>query len=244
MKTHSIRRFTAHLAILALAALPLFARAADAPATTNSAIIPAPRDARWVKRHEGFVAIAKQGDFDLLFLGDSITDNWRGPGKAVWAENFASLKAANFGISGDRTEHVLWRLQNGELDGAHPKLVVLMIGTNNTRTNSAEEIAEGVTAVVKEIETKCPATKILLLGVFPRGEKPDVSARSKIKEINAIIAKLDDGSRVKYLDIGSKFLDPDGTLPKSIMPDSLHPNESGYRIWAAAILPTVHSMMN
>jgi lysophospholipase L1-like esterase len=244
MKTRTIRLVTVQLAILALVAMPLFTRAADAPATTNSAIIPAPRDPKWVQRHEGFVAIAKQGDFNLLFLGDSITDGWRNRGKAVWDENFASLKAANFGISGDRTEHVLWRLQNGELDGAHPKLVVLMIGTNNTGTNSADEIAEGVTAVVKEIETRCPATKILLLGVFPRGEKPDGHARSKIKQVNSIIAKLDDGSRVKYLDIGSKFLDPDGTLPKTIMPDSLHPNESGYRIWAAAILPTVHSMMN
>jgi lysophospholipase L1-like esterase len=252
MKTRTIRPFTVHLAILTLVANPFFARAWDAPATTNvpatattnTAIIPMPRDPKWVKRHEGFVAIAKEGNFDLLFLGDSITDNWRNRGKAVWDENFAPLKAANFGISGDRTEHVLWRLQNGELDGAHPKLVVLMIGTNNTRTNSAEEIAEGVTAVVKEIETRCPATKILLLAVFPRGEMPDVPVRSKIKDVNAIIAKLDDGSRVKYLDIGSQFLQPDGTLPKTIMPDSLHPNESGYRIWAAAILPTVRSMMN
>jgi lysophospholipase L1-like esterase len=245
MKTHSLHFLPVRLAALVAVVLPLLvARADDQPAArANTAIIPVPRGTNWVKRHQGFVAIANKGDFDLLFLGDSITDFWRSRGKAVWETNFASLKAENFGISGDRTEHVLWRLRNGELDGAHPKLVVLMIGTNNSHTNSAPEIAEGVTAIVKEIQTRCAATKILLLGVFPRGEKPDAPERAKLKDVNAIIAKLDDGSRVKYLDIGANFLDPDGTLPKSIMPDSLHPNESGYRIWAAAILPTVHAMM-
>ncbi len=228
-------------------------RAADAFAgydtahKTNTAIVPVPRDEKWVQRHEGFVAIAKEGNFDLLFLGDSITDFWRTRGKAVWDANFTPMKAANFGISGDRTQHVLWRIQNGELDGAHPKLTVLMIGTNNTRTNTAAEIAEGVTAIVKQIQAKCPAGKILLLGVFPRANTPDEAEREKIsqkiKDINRIIAGLDDGKSVKYLDIGAKFLDADGKLPKTVMPDLLHPNEKGYQIWADAIAPTVKEMM-
>ena len=215
-----------------------------AVARDNAATTPAPRDPNWVKRHEGFVEIAKKGGVDLLFLGDSITDGWRNRGKDVWEKNYASLKAANFGIGGDQTQHVLWRLQNGELDGIKPKLAVLMIGTNNLRGNTDEEIADGVKAIVAELNKRTPETKLLLLGVFPRGEKADDPNRGRIKNINSIIAKLDDGGKtVKYLDIGDKFLQPDGTLPKSIMPDGLHPNAKGYEIWVDAIAPTVQEMM-
>lgn len=211
-------------------------------AETNTAIQPVPRDAAWVKRHEGFLEIAKAGDIDVLFLGDSITDGWRTTGKFLWNEHFAPLKAANFGIGGDRTQHVLWRIQEGELDGIHPRVVVLMIGTNNTglerdkvtRRNTVPETIEGVTAVVKAIRAKLPETKILFLAIFPRDEK-DSPQRTEVNQVNAAIAKLDDGQFVRYLDIGQKFLWPDGTLPKSIMPDLLHPNEVGYAIWAAAI---------
>ncbi|HEY2148909.1 MAG TPA: platelet-activating factor acetylhydrolase IB subunit [Pirellulales bacterium] len=209
----------------------------------NSATTPAPRDPSWVKRHDGFVEIAKKGGVDLLFLGDSITDGWRGGGKAVWEKNFAPLKAANFGIGGDRTEHVLWRLQHGELDGIKPKLAVLMIGTNNLGANQDVEIADGIKAIVNELHKQTPETKLLLLGIFPRGMKADDPARGRIKHINSIIAKLDDGQTVKYLDIGDKFLEADGSLPKSIMPDALHPNAKGYEIWAKAIAPTVQEML-
>ena len=223
----------------------LFATVAQL-ASANTAIAPEPRDGGWVKRHEGFVDIAKQGNVDVLFLGDSITDAWRRDppgGKKVWDANFAPLRAANFGISGDRTQHVLWRLENGELDGIRPKAVVLMIGTNNTGferdgttpRNTPAETAEGVAAIVKKLRSKQPQAKILLLAVFPRGEKPDHPQRKQIAEINAAIARLDDGRNVRFLDIGQKFLAPDGTLPKEIMPDFLHPVEKGYEIWAAAI---------
>jgi lysophospholipase L1-like esterase len=212
----------------------------------NTAIVPVPRDAGWVKRHEGFVEIARQGGVDVLFLGDSITDAWRREapgGKRIWDAEFAPLRAANFGISGDRTQHVLWRLQNGELDGITPKAVVLMIGTNNTGferdnttpRNTPAETASGVAAIVNLLRTKLPQTKILLLAVFPRGEKPDHPQRRQIADINAAIAKLADGKNVRFLDIGNKFLAADGTLPKAIMPDFLHPAEKGYEIWAAAI---------
>ncbi|MES2693441.1 MAG: GDSL-type esterase/lipase family protein [Verrucomicrobiota bacterium] len=221
----------------------------------NAAIKPGPRDANWVKRHDGFVEIAKKGGVNLLFIGDSITDAWRNPdptkGKAIWDREFAPYGAANFGISGDRTQHLLWRLQNGELDGISPKLVVMMIGTNNTGferdgttpRNTTPQIVEGVTAIVKHLRAKLPTTKILLLAVFPRAEKPDHPSRLQVNAINTAIAKLADGKTVRYLDINQKFLAADGTLPKDIMPDFLHPNAKGYEIWAAAIKAPVAEMM-
>jgi lysophospholipase L1-like esterase len=222
-------------------AVIVVAQAAD---KQNSAVIPVPRDAKWVARHEGFVAIARKGGVDLLFVGDSIMDGWRGSGKAVWDKEFAPLKTANFGIGGDRTQHVLWRLQNGELDGIKPKLTVLMIGTNNIGSNSDDEIADGIKAIIDELHAKTPATKLLLLGIFPRSIKADDPARAQIKHINSIIAKLDDGGRtIKYMDIGDKFLEPDGTLPKDIMPDALHPNAKGYQIWADAVRELILKML-
>ena len=216
----------------------------------NTAIQPVPRDPNWVKRHEGFVAQAKAGGVDLLFMGDSITDFWRHRGSNVWNQFYAPQHAANFGVSGDRTQHVLWRMDNGELAGIKPKVVVLMIGTNNTGKehdkktprNTPPEVIAGVTAVVNDIRAKLPASKILLLAIFPRGDSgPEQQAQ--INKINAAIAKLDDGKMVKFLDIGPKFLEADGTLPKSIMPDLLHPNERGYQIWADAMNPPLDEMM-
>jgi lysophospholipase L1-like esterase len=192
--------------------------------------------------HERFLKRTKEGPIDILFLGDSITAGWAGAGKAVWAKTYGDKNAANFGIGGDRTEHVLWRITNGELEGIKPKVVVLMIGTNNTGGNDAASIANGVTKIVETIRTKLPETKVMLLGVFPRAPKADSPARAKIKQINEIIAKLDDGKMVRYLDIGQKFLTEDGTLTKEIMPDALHPNAAGYQIWADAIAPLLAEM--
>ena len=192
-------------------------------------------DAGFLKTHEGYVAIAKAGGVDVLFLGDSITAGWRGS-KEIWDKSFGSYKPANFGIGGDRTQHVLWRITNGELDGIKPKVVVLMIGTNNSGSDDDAGIAKGVTAIVKAIHEKSPATKVLLLAVFPRGEKPNAQ-REKLTKVNQTIAKLDDGKSVHYLDIGAKFLTADGTLTKDIMPDFLHLSKAGYQIWADAITP-------
>jgi lysophospholipase L1-like esterase len=194
-------------------------------------------------RHEEFLKVAKAGGVDVLFVGDSITDRWRNAGNAVWDKNFAPLKAANFGISGDRTEHVLWRMRNGELEGIQPKLIVLMIGTNNP--DPAPDIALGIKAILLEIHERVPRAKVLLLGIFPRNEKPD-RGRAKNEEVNRLIATFAGSlelGRVFYLDISPKFLLADGTLPKDIMPDFLHPNEKGYQVWADAILDRVKQLL-
>lgn len=197
--------------------------------------------------HERFVGIAKEGKAQLVFLGDSITAGW-GSKKEIWDKAFGAYTPANFGIGGDRTQHVLWRIQNGELDGIKPKAAVLMIGTNNSGSDPAEGIAKGVTAIVETIRAKQPQAKILLLAVFPRGEKASTpekanAGRDKLAQVNAIIAKLDDGKNIFFLDIGHKFLQPDGSLTKEIMPDFLHLSAAGYQIWADAIGPKLAELM-
>jgi lysophospholipase L1-like esterase len=232
--------------LLLLSALLCFTALAE-----NSATVPALRTSptNWVARHQGFLAEAKTGTFDLVFIGDSITDGWRKRGLQVWNKCYAPHHALNLGIGGDRTQHVLWRIEHGELDGLKPKAVVLMIGTNNTGKerdgsprNSTAEVIEGVTAVVKAIRAKLPESKLLLLAIFPRGTV-DAPERAQIKEINAAIAKLDDGKMIKFLDIGKVFLASDGSLPRTIMPDLLHPNAEGYQRWADAMEPTLAAML-
>lgn len=195
-----------------------------------------------MERHQGFNERVKQGNADLLFIGDSITHGWEGEGKAIWDAYYGDRNAVNLGIGGDQTQHVLWRLDHGNIDGISPKLAVLMIGTNNFKSNTAEEIAEGITAIVAKLRTKLPNTKVLILAIFPREEKPG-ETRDKLAQASAIASKAADGENVFYLDIGKAFLDEDGTLPKSVMPDFLHPNAEGYRLWAEAIEPVVARLM-
>jgi lysophospholipase L1-like esterase len=194
-------------------------------------------------RHKQFLEIAKKGDVDVLFLGDSITQGWEGAGKEMWKTHFAPLKAANFGIGGDQTGHVLWRLTEGkELEGINPKVAVIMIGTNNG-AHKADEVAGGIEAIVAELQKQRPECKILLLGIFPRSAKATEPVRAKLKEVNTRIAKLDDGKKVFFKDIGDKFLDSEGTLSKEIMPDLLHLSPKGYTIWAEAIKPDVEKLL-
>jgi len=202
-------------------------------------------------RHEGFVDIARKGDIDLLLDGDSITDFWaqNDANKAMFDKYFGSIKTANFAISGDTTQGVLWGLKNGEGQGFQPKAIMLMIGTNNTGgsnnagTATAAEIAEGVGADVLELRNDFPNAKILLLAIFPRGVPGD-SVRDKIAEINKIIARLDDQRHVFYFDIGSKFLDEKGVfLPDTFRPDNLHPVAKGYDIWGAAVKDKLAELM-
>jgi lysophospholipase L1-like esterase len=194
-----------------------------------------------MKVHQAFLDRAKKGNVDLLFLGDSITQGWHD--NDVWKRYYGPRHAANFGIGGDRTEHVLWRIQNGELEGIHPRVVVLMIGTNNSGTNSAEDIAAGIGAIVKELRTRLPEAHVLLLGVFPRSEKPD-RTRAKLQQVNQEIARLDDGSHVTYLDLGKAFLNPDETISRGIMPDFLHLSARGYRRWADAMETTLWRLLD
>jgi lysophospholipase L1-like esterase len=204
---------------------------------------PAPKEGGWLKRHEGFVAAAKtKGDCGLLFLGDSITDGWSGK-KAIFEAAFGAHQPFNLGVSGDRTQHVLWRIQNGEIDGLKPKAAVIMIGTNNIGQKDPEPAASaiaGIQAIVAHLKKTTPETKILLLGVFPRGEKPDHALRAVIQEINAAAAKIEG---IRFLDIGDKFLQPDKSIAKEVMPDFLHLSEKGYQIWADAIKEPVDVLM-
>ena len=198
-------------------------------------------------KHQDNLKVAQEGDIDVLFMGDSITDFWRnaqGPfaGKPVFDKYFGHLKVANFGIAGDTTQGVLYRLQNGEGQGFNPKAVMLMIGTNNTMQHNAPEIAEGIGAVVLELQKDFPDARILLLGIFPRNT-PDDPVRETIKEINDIISRLHDGNRVHYLDIGSGFLDNKGNIPEDVMTDALHPSTKGYEIWANAVKKPLEELM-
>jgi len=228
------------------------ATASDAP-KVNPALVPMPqRGANYQTVHQRLVEQAKKGGIDVLFVGDSITDFWIGVsspqqrGKEVWDKYFAPLKAADFGYNADRTQHVLWRLQNGEGQGFSPKAIVLMIGTNNLgienrrdpvnspKRNTIPEAVEGVTAVVKELRKDFPSAKILFLGIFPRND--DQLAKEQIPQVNKELAKLDDQKNIFFLDLTKNFTDADGNLiAEDFQPDHLHPTAKGYQVWADAI---------
>jgi len=228
------------------------ARAADDSDKKPVPCTPAQKDPQ---RHEQFLkdkqAALKKGPVKLVFIGDSITDAWRNNGSEqnkLFNDRWGAYNPLNLGISGDKTEHVLWRLEHGELDdlAESAKLVVIMIGTNNLGNPpraTPEDTASGVECVVTSVRNKLPEAKILLLGVFPRGMKADDPFRAQIKTINDTISQLADDKKVRYLDIGNKFLADDGTLTKEVMPDALHPSAKGYQIWADAIDPAVKEMI-
>ena len=203
------------------------------PPGGNPATVPASRD-DWRARVQSNIDKVQGKPVDLVFDGDSITDFWQTKGRTVWDARYGQLHPADFGISADKVENLLWRLRQGQIDGLDPKLVVLMIGTNNTARDTAEQIAEGIKTVVAEYLQRAPHARILLLGVFPRSAKAEDPIRAKIAQINQLISTPSD-PRVTYLDIGAKFLDAQGALAPDIMPDMLHPSEKGYTIWADAI---------
>jgi lysophospholipase L1-like esterase len=228
--------------VIAVSLLAAAATAQEPAPAPNTAIVPEARDGDHRERHERINALvrARAGDVDLVFIGDSITQSWEGDGQAIWAERYGPRKAINLGISGDRTEHVLWRLDHGNLDGIAPKVAVVMIGTNNFghETHTPAQILEGVRAVVAKIRAKSPSTKVLLLDIFPRGERFN-AMRGGILQVNQALAWLHDGERVFFLPIGARFVQPDGSISKAVMPDALHLSTEGYRRWADAIEPTL-----
>jgi beta-glucosidase len=202
----------------------------------------------WMPRHEQKLdeknrLVAAGTPPQLVFIGDSITNYWETTGREVWQRHYAPYHALNLGFAGDRTENVLWRLQHGEIDGIAPKVAVLMIGTNNTgfRAEDPRTTAAGIRRIVDEIHRRMPGTRVLLLAIFPRGEKPDDDLRGINARVNRIVAGWKD---VRFLDIGAAFLNPDGTLSKDVMPDLLHPSEKGYEIWQRAMDPVLQQLLN
>ena len=220
-----------------------------------STVIPVTQDRSWpsydwARRHETLKGMIQKQKPDILFIGDSITHFFGGTqidlplrGKNTWDEFYAPRNAGNIGYGWDKTENVLWRLTHGEIDGIAPKVVVLMIGTNNTPSIEAPDIVAGISAICRTLHERLPKSQILLLGIFPRGETTDVK-RAKIALVNTGIAKLGGTGNVHYLDIGKVFLQPDGSISKEIMPDKLHPNEKGYRLWAEAMEPTLAKLLS
>lgn len=232
--------------------------AEDKP-STNTAVVPAPACEKdfynWDERHAAVKKAIADGPVDLVFLGDSITHMWGGrpdanrhSGQKVWEEFYTRRNAVNMGFGWDRTQQALWRIDNGEFEGIHPKVAVILIGTNNltghnVRENTNDEIVAGVHAVCAAVRRKSPDTKILLLGLFPRGKEPMNPHRGRIQAINAELAKLDGKEGVTFLDLGPKFLEADGTFRAGLAPDHLHLSEQGYRTWAEAMEPTLARLL-
>ncbi len=209
----------------------------------NSAIVPVSRpSAGWMQRHESMNQQARERKIDLIYVGDSIVEHFDTQGKEVWEQYYAPRNALNLGIGGDRTEHVLWRLDHGNIDGLAPKLAIVMIGQNNGGKNTGEEIGAGVVAIVQKLRAKLPNTKILLLGIFQRREKP-TPERAVLAQANEIASKLADDKIIFYMDINRIYVQPDGSIPRSLMYDFEHPTPLGHRVWAEAIETKVAELM-
>ncbi|MGA3190120.1 MAG: GDSL-type esterase/lipase family protein [Bryobacteraceae bacterium] len=193
------------------------------------------------------LAKAKQGGVDLYFEGDSITRRWGATDYpdllANWKQSFFGWNAADFGWGADKTQNILWRLENGELDGVNPKVVVLLAGTNNLSTGTAEEITRGLEAILQTIHQKAPAAAIVIMGIFPRND--NMAFLPVIETINANLAKLADGQKIRYLNINGKLAGPDGKLFDGMMnaKDKLHPIAKGYQVWADALKPVLTDLL-
>ncbi len=218
-----------------------------AETTLHSAIDPQPRpDQGWKDRQAAInQRVAEVGEkAEVIFIGDSITQGWEGAGKQVWARYYAGRNALNLGIGGDRTQHVLWRLDHGNLNGLKPKAAVVMIGTNNSNgeDNTPGQIVDGVTAIVNKLREKLPDMKVLLVAIFPRGENYNPQ-RGKILQVNQVLRKLADNRSIYWVDFGYQFVNPDGLIPRQLMPDYLHLTPKGYAIWAEAIERRLSSIL-
>jgi lysophospholipase L1-like esterase len=205
----------------------------------------------WMPRHEKKLEEIRKlkeagKNPQVVFIGDSITQGWEQSGLPVWKRYYEKYDAVDLGFGGDLTQNVLWRLEHGEVDGLDPKVAVLMIGTNNTgdRQDDPKATAAGVKRIIAELRQRLPHTKILLLAIFPRDEKPTNFQRRLNERVNGLISDFADGRNVFFLDINATLTNPDGTLSKDIMPDLLHPNEKGYEIWASSMEPVLQKLLS
>jgi lysophospholipase L1-like esterase len=226
----------------------------DPDLPSNTAIVPAPNAERdsynWLERHAAVLRSKREGDPGIVLIGDSITHFWGGEpaaktanGPKAYAALFAPYRVLNLGFGWDRTQNVLWRLDHGELDGLHPRAVVINIGTNNTsqtaaaRANTPAEIVAGIAAICERVRSKAPSARIILTQVFPREESAAHPTRRTIGEINRLLVEFASQHQLDVIDPGARMLAPGGTLPRSLLPDSCHPNEAGYQLWADALRP-------
>jgi lysophospholipase L1-like esterase len=216
-------------------------------ASYNPAANPIARNSEWwqLRAERLEERVLENPNSKLLFIGDSITHAWETEGADVWARNYASLDAINLGVSGDRTEHVLWRLQETDWDSSHPGVAVLMIGTNNVgiESQTAAEIVGGVDAVVEELHGKLPGTQILLLSLLPRGTSGDPLG-AKLAKVNLGLAALPSRPFLHYFDVYAQFQDAEGNASLEFMrPDRLHLNPVGYAHWASLMEPLLNELL-
>jgi beta-glucosidase len=200
----------------------------------------------WFAQHRAYVDRARAGGIRLLFIGDSLTYGWHVDGSKSWDTAFRPLDAEAFGIGGDETVDVLWRIRHGELDGIQPHVVILSIGTNDLgRARGVAATAGGIAACVRAIRAKLPKTTIIVLGILPRGEgDASTPVRHAIAAVNARIAKLA-GAHTRYLDVGGAFLTPTGSVqPALFRLDLLHLSSSGYRVWSATLRPRIVTLLS
>lgn len=224
------------IAIVLWAALLL---GCEGPAPSPDPAVPAMRhDALFAHRHESMLARPDREQIELVFLGDSIWRRLLTDGRAVWKSRYAARCAANFAIEGDRTEHVLWRIEHGLFDGMAPELVLLLIGTNNLIWNDAGDVARGVAAIVEALERRLPETRVLLMALLPRGRwTPDDPLRRRIEQVNARLSAFAQSRGLAYADLGDRLLGPDGAIVPAWMPDRLHPSAEGYARLADGLAP-------
>jgi lysophospholipase L1-like esterase len=238
---------------------PATTATATAASRSNAATLPVTwleKDSYdWDQRHKDILSVQKQVDPEIVLIGDSITHFWsstppqipaaknniRGP--KAWTDTFGDHKVLNMGFGWDRTQNVLWRLDHGEMDDCHPKVVVLNIGTNNfsgtahAPKNTPEEVAEAIGAIVERVQKKAPECRVMVMGIFPRGAMPTDAFRAPIKATNALLAKqFADQKRVTFLDIGPQLVEADGSMARTMMADGVHPTEKGYAIWGKALV--------
>src|SRR6516164_6560952 len=222
------------------------------PASTAARAAPR-TDANSRLAHEQMIENLKKGRIDVYFAGDSITRRWRATDYpqflANWNENFHGWNAANYGWGGDTIQNILWRMQNGELDGVHPKVIVLLAGTNNIGTFPASDakvadITKGIKALLDTLREKAPKATIILMGILPRNDGRDSAALMRsIDRINENIAKLADGKSVRCLNINDKLADKDGKLLQGMTVDRLHLSLKGYQVWADALRPLLRELL-